>query len=265
MTSVTRGQRLYFAAVGLFAAWVGFWGTFLPKLVDHALPWLVPPLHARFLGAVYFSAAVMLFGGLLARRYAEVRGMVVIVTVWTGLLQIVSCFYLGEFDFGHRPVWFWFFAYILYPLIGLGLLWRHRGLDEPAEGPIAPTWVPVYLRIQAAVLVLLALALLLAPGFMAALWPWKISPLLTQIYSAPFLAYGLGSWLLRRARGWAELRLVLAGLFVFTSLALLASVLHRGLFAAERPATWIWFGGFGLLTVILGVLNAQAFAARRSS
>lgn len=265
MTPVTRGQRLYFAAVGLFAAWVGVWGTFLPKLVDHALPWLVPPLHARFLGAVYFSAAAMLFGGLLARRYAEVRGMVLIVTVWTGLLQIVSCFYLPEFDFGHRPVWFWFFAYILYPLIGLVFLWRNRGLAEALEGPLAPAWVPVFLKLQAVVLVGLALALLFAPGFMAAAWPWKISPLLTQIYSAPFLAYGLGSWLLRRTRSWAELRLVLAGLFVFTSLTLVASVLHRGLFAADRSASWIWFGGFGLLAVIHGLLTLQALSARRSA
>ena len=53
MTAVTRGQKIYFAAVGLLALWVGIWGYFIPGRVDRAIPWLVPPLQARFLGALY--------------------------------------------------------------------------------------------------------------------------------------------------------------------------------------------------------------------
>lgn len=30
MTVVTRGQRIYFAAVGLLALWMGIWGYFIP-------------------------------------------------------------------------------------------------------------------------------------------------------------------------------------------------------------------------------------------
>ena len=30
MAVVTRGQRIYFGAVGLLALWVGIWGYFIP-------------------------------------------------------------------------------------------------------------------------------------------------------------------------------------------------------------------------------------------
>ena len=73
MTAVTRGQRIYFAAVGLLALWVGIWGYFIPGRVDQAIPWLVPPLHARFLGAMYLSGTTFMVGSILARYYAEVR------------------------------------------------------------------------------------------------------------------------------------------------------------------------------------------------
>src|SRR5687767_6939157 len=62
MTVVTRGQRIYFGAVGLLALWVGIWGYFIPGQVDKAIPWLVPPLHARFLGAMYLSGTAFMIG-----------------------------------------------------------------------------------------------------------------------------------------------------------------------------------------------------------
>lgn len=252
MTPVTRGQKVYFAAVGLFALWVGVWGYFIPARVDLALPWLVPPLHARFLGAVYFSAAFLLFGGLRARSYAEVRAMVPVIAIWTGMLLLVSLLHLEEFNFHHEPVWFWFFAYIVYPVLGFWWIWRHRGLDERVVGPALPAWAGSAFRALGAVLVLLALAMLLAPQRVVAVWPWTITPLLVQIYAAPFLGYGLAGQMLARQRTWTEVRLVVGGLFVFVSAVLLASFLHRGLFAPARPATWVWFGGFLMAAGLLG-------------
>ena len=81
MTAVTRGQRIYFAAVGLLALWVGIWGYFIPGRVDQAIPWLVPPLHARFLGAMYLSGTAFMVGSILARYYAEVRVVVRVIAI----------------------------------------------------------------------------------------------------------------------------------------------------------------------------------------
>ena len=265
MTAVTRGQKIYFAAVGLLALWVGIWGYFIPGRVDRAIPWLVPPLHARFLGALYLSATVFTVGSIMARYYAEVRVVIRVIAIWTGMLFVVSLFYLGEFDYSHRPVWFWFGAYLIYPLIALWLMWRDRTLRERIAGPVLPTWVRGYLLGQGIVVTALALPLLFVPEFMVNVWPWKITRLLAQIYSAPFLSYGLGSLMLSRQQTWLEVRVLVISAFVFAFGVLLASFIHRELFSFANLATWLWFGGFSLATVMLGLLSAHSIRAGGST
>lgn len=261
MTTVTRSHRIYFAAVGLLAVWVGLWGYLMPTLINWAIPWLVPPLHARFIGAVYLSATAFCLGALLARRYAEVRATILVIGIWTGMLLIVSLFYLDTFVFSNPPVWFWFGAYILYPLIAAWLTWRDPGFRASMDKPGLPAWVQRYLMAQGVLFTLLGLALLFFPDFMASLWPWKIGRMLAQIYSAPFLAYGLGSLMISRQASWPEARIIVISAFVLAATALLASFLHIGLFSFGNLSTIVWFAVFGAATVILGLLSVQAVRA----
>ncbi len=261
MTLITRGQRIYFAAVGLLALWVGVWGYFIPTRVDFAIPWLVPPLHARFLGALYLSAVVIMASSIMARYYAEVRFVMPVTAIWTGLLFVISLFYLGEFDFSSRPVWFWFGAYLIYPMIGLWYMWRDRSRGEALAGQPLPAWSRAYLLAQGLALTALALALLLAPDAMASVWPWQITRLLAQIYASPFLAYGFASLALSRRRSWPEIRVLVVSACVFACGVLLASLIHRGLFSFASLAAWLWFGGFALAAAVLGLLSVRSIRA----
>lgn len=262
MNEVTFAQRLYFAAVGLFALWVGVFGTLDPGEVDRALPWLVPPLHARFLGAVYLSAAFMLGQGVVARRQADVRAMTLLVTLWTGLLLVLSLFHLDAFDPHHKPVWFWFGAYVAYPAFGAWSLRVHGGLARDPAGSPLPRLAGRGFLVAGAATTALAAMLMTIPGAMVSVWPWKITPLLTQIYAAPFAAYGLGFWLLSRSRSWPEARIVVRGAMVFATFVLVASIIHRSLFVAGRLATWVWFGGFGGSLLLLCLLEFRHTSRR---
>jgi hypothetical protein len=265
MNTVTRGQKIYFAAVGLLALWVGIWGYFIPSQVDKAIPWLVPPLHARFLGAMYLSGTAFMVGGILSHYYREVRVMVRVIPIWTGMLFIVSLFYLNEFDYSRTQVWIWFGAYIIYPLIGLWLIWNDRSLHQNVSGASLPAWVRGYLAIQGVIVTTLALSLLFFPEFMMSVWPWKITPLLAQIYSAPFLAYGLSSLMLSRQQTWVEIRVVVMATFVFAFGVLLASLIHRQLFTLSNLSTLLWFGGFLLTTIMLGLLTLRSVHEGKST
>lgn len=261
MILVTRNLRIYFAAVGLLALWVGVWGYFIPTQVDKAIPWLVPPLHARFLGAMYFSGTTFMIAGILSKRYFEVKVMIRVIALWTGMLFVVSLFYLSEFNFSRGPVWFWFGAYILYPAIALWLMWRDRNQKEEIQGTPLPGWVNSYLMVQGVFATVLAVTLLSMPNAMVNGWPWKITRLLAQIYSAPFLAYGLSSWMISRSSTWQEIRVIVMGTFVFALGVLLASFIHRDLFSFANLSTWIWFGGFIVATIMLGVLTQASVRA----
>jgi hypothetical protein len=262
MTPITRNLKIYYAAVGLLALWVGAWGYFNPTQVDEAIPWLVPPLHARFLGAMYLSGTTFMIAGILSKRYYEVRIMTPMIAIWTGMLFVVSLFYLGEFDYSRPQVWIWFGAYIVYPLIALWVAWRNRNLPEPSAGTKMPAWMKTYLFVQGLIVTLLSLALLFAPALMVSLWPWKITRLLAQIYSAPFLSYGFGSLMLSRRETWNEGRVVLAGTVVFALGVLIASIIHRDLFSFVSISSLVWFCGFGIASAALGYFFAQSIRAQ---
>jgi hypothetical protein len=261
MMPVSRGLRVYFAAVGLLALWVGMWGYFIPGRIDSAIPWLVPPLHARFLGAMYLSGTTFMIGSILARSYAEVRIVVRVIAIWTGMLLVVSLFYLSEFDYSRQQVWIWFGAYIIFPLIALWLMWRGRSLGESIAGSPLPAWAQRYLLVQGIVTTALALTLLFMPDIMVSIWPWKITRMLAQIYAAPFLSYGLSSLMLSRQQTWPQVRVVVAATFVFAFGVLLASFIHRELFSTANLSTWVWFAGFLLATALLGLLTLLATRA----
>lgn len=254
-STVTAAERAYFAAVGVLAAWVGVPAYLAPAQVDAVLPFAVPLLHARLIGAMYLSGLAIMVGGLLARRWAEIRVVPVITAIWTGGLLLVTLMHLEEFDFTTTQTRIWFGAYLAYPLIGTWIQVRRRGdgiADEP--GSVLAVWTRRCLTGQGVVLSAVGLTLLLASGPMAAGWPWPVTPLLAQIYSAPLLAYGIGSLLLARARTWRETRIGVVGIGLFALAALAASVIHRELFAAADPAAWAWFGVLAVLTAVAALL-----------
>lgn len=262
MDSLSRASRMYFAAVGLLALWVGIWGFFVPARVDEALPFLVPPLHARFLGVMYLSGLTLQIAGLTARRWAEIGVVPLITAVWTGGLLGVSMLHLEAFDFGTARVAIWFAAYLVYPLVALWLLWTHRGaVGMLLPGTPLPRRAQAYLLVQGSACTGLALALLIAPQTMVSAWPWPITPMLAQIYFAPLLAYGLGSFFLARKRTWPEIRVGVTAMFTFAAGVLVASILHRDLFSPQQLSDIVWFGGFSIAGTTLAVLGARSMTA----
>jgi hypothetical protein len=246
---VTWFERAYFLAVGALAATVGAPTYFSPANAADVLPFAVPPLHARLIGAMYLSGLAIMLGAIFARRWTDVRLVPAIAAIWTGGLLLVTLLHLEAFDFATRQTQIWFGAYVAYPLIGIWLVVRRRHVRDVDAAdrrlPAASRW---WLMGEGVVLSTLGAALLLAPATMATGWPWPVTPLLAQIYSAPLLAYGIGSVLLSRARTWSEARIEVAGIGLFALLALVGSVMHRELFAIGDPAAWAWFALLAAVT-----------------
>lgn len=241
-------QAIYFAAVGSFALWVGYWGYLRPAEVDLALPWGVPPLHARFIGAMYLSGMVLMFGSWAVQRRTDVRIALIMAAVWTGMLLLVSLLHLDEFNSTYWTVWFWFGAYIVYPFAGAWLA-AIRTPPPPRSEPLAPpSWLKTYLLLQGLGSAGLALALLLLPSAMLAVWPWPITGLLAQIYSGPFLSFGIGSLLVAFSDDFRDVVVPLLAMAAFAGLVLVASILHRSVFGEPGIAMAIWFSSFLIAT-----------------
>ena len=244
-------QRALFASVLAFAAWVAVWGLFFPEQIASRLPLTVPPLHARFLGAMYLAGSVFVLLAMLAKNWHEIRVVTMILALWTGMLGAVSIANLDALDWSRGPLWFWFVAYLGFPLIALWVAWCQRAeMEHPHEDEISPM-LRAYLYGQGVVASVLALCLLAAPQFMTTVWPWPVAALVAHIYGAPFLAFGIGSLYAARQRAWSEVRITIMGTLVFALGVLTASLVHAGLFDPSSPSVWLWFGGFGLATGLL--------------
>ena len=71
--------------------------------------------------------------------------------------------------------------------------------------------------------------------------------------------------MISRLDTWDKIRVVVTGIFVFAIGVLLASFIHRTLFSSGNVSTWLWFGGFLLATIMLGLLTVRAIQARSAT
>ena len=265
MLPITKGQRLFYGVICAAALLVAVLGLFAPKYLASIFTWMVlPPLHARFVGAIYLFGAVFMAGCLAARTQAEVRWAVQMIGVWTGMLFIISLLNLDAFDFKLLPVWIWFASYFVYPLIAIWVTWQGSKPQQAdiLPGPSLPAWPKGFLLIQGIVISVLAVLLFFIPNFMSTIWPWKVTAVLAQMYAGPLLSYGLASLLFSRQDKWLGIRAIVPGMFVFTAGTVIVSVMHINLFSFTELADLLWFGSFSIATVMLGVLTVRAMQAR---
>ena len=261
MSLITTGQRIFFAVICAAALLVAILGLFNPTYLASIFTWLVlPPLHARFVGAIYAFGAVFMAGCLAARYQAEVRWAVQLIGIWTGMLFIISLLNLSAFDLSRLPVQIWFASYIIYPIIALWMTLRSSPMREVGDLPGLELAGPArgFLLIQGILFSLLAILLFFAPAFMTTLWPWKVTPVLAQMYAGPLLSYGLGSLLFARQKKWLGVRAILPGMLIFTVTTALISFVHIGLFSFNETADLLWFGWFIFASLILGFLTFRA-------
>jgi hypothetical protein len=261
MTPLTNGQRIYLGAVAGLALWVGFWCYFVPARSAIAIPWGLPTLCATFLGSMYLSGATFTGTCMLARGWSDVRVVMPMIAMWTGGLTLISLFYLPLFDFTRPQVWIWFGAYILYPLIALGLMWTHHRQNRtyPLDELALPEWARRYLRLQGSLMIILGLGLLLAPKVLGLLWPWHTGRLMLQLYSAPLLTYGIGSLSFARQHTWSEIRLGLLSIGVFTGAELATTLFHLPLMDGHPLSIAVWFVWLAVTTGMLAYLSTKAF------
>lgn len=137
-----------------------------------------------------------------------------------------------------------------------------RTTGEQAYRPVLPV-TRVLLALFAALTALAVLALLVRADHTDQTFAWTVEPPL----SAAFLgaAYGAGCMLVvltLRASWWAQARLPILVVGIFTLLTLLATVLHRDRFhfsageALPRWAAWFWLAVYVGLPVLIAVAVA---------
>jgi len=265
MMPITQAQKVFFAVICAAALLVAILGLFNPAYLASIFTWLVlPPLHARFVGAIYLFGAVFMAGCLFAKQQAEVRWGVQMIGIWTGMLFIISILNLSVFDLGLLPVQIWFASYITYPIIAIIMTIRQPTMMSAASLPglELARWAKSFLLAQGILVSLLSIALFFAPVLMSTLWPWKVTPVLAQMYAGPLLSYGLGSFLFAKQEQTLGVRAIVPAMLAFTLTTVIVSCMHISLFSFGEIADLLWFGWFIISSIFLAIMTMHVLQTK---
>jgi len=265
MSPITQGQRIFFGVICAAALLVAVLGLFNPVYLASIFTWLVlPPLHARFVGAIYLFGAVFMAGCLFAKQQAEVRWGVQMIGIWTGMLCLISLLNLSAFDLSLLPVQVWFASYIIYPILSIWMTIRQPSMMEAASlpGPALARWAKSFLLVQGILVSMLSVALFFAPGLMSTLWPWKVTPVLAQMYAGPLLSYGLGSFLFAKQEQALGVRSIVPAMLAFTVTTVIVSFVHISLFSFNEIVDLLWFAWFIISSLFLAIMTMHVIQAR---
>lgn len=224
-----------------------------------SIPLQFTPLNAAFVAGLYLAGTIGLILTLFARERADARPFLIGTAVVTTLLLTVTGLHWAEFETTLSPKLVgWVGSYVFDP-IAITLIVVTHGLgaaSQPGRHRLSPLFVA-----EAALLGMLGWFMLALPAAAAAVWPWRIEPLIAQLYSCFFLAFAVIAMLVAQDR-----RTVMIRNFTISSLALmgfmlLVSLMYLGRFSGGI-ATWLWFGGLiaglvGFAAALVGGLVAR--------
>lgn len=197
---------LYFAAVLVFLAGVQLF--VFPLRTDRFFAWTIrAPMTAVFLGASYWSAMALELGAARSARWSSARVAVPAVFVFTTITLVVTLVHLRLFHLGgnfppntRAVTWAWLAIYVLVPVV-LAAGWLAQRATSTVVAPPAglPTLVRAVLIGLAIVLLGLGAALLIAPTWADAAWPWALTPLTGR---------AIGAWLVGLGTAAAHARII---------------------------------------------------------
>ncbi len=270
---LTQGMRrlLLVAAVLVFLAGLQLFG--FPLRTADWFAWTIDaPMTAVFLGAAYWSSAVLEVAGAGSQTWDRARLAVWTVLVFTTLTLVVTLVHLDKFHLSAenpgsaRGVTFgWLAVYAVVPVAMVALIWWQSRLPASAAGrgerQRPPTPLRVLLGVLAVVLLGLGVALLLVPVDAAQLWPWTLTELTGR---------AVGAWLV--GLGWAA-----AHALVIDHMPSIRPLAHTGAaFVILQTVALIRHGdaltwssptavGYVVMLAVIGVVSGWILASRPSS
>jgi hypothetical protein len=194
--------RVLLAVAALLVFLAGVQLFVFPLRTDRYFAWTIgSPMTAVFLGASYWSAVGLELTAARAQWWAHARIAIPAVLVFTTATLVVTLVHLDLFHLGadfeastQLVTWAWIAVYAVVPVLMVVAL-----VDQRRHGAVVPppTGLPAFVRAVVAglavLLLVLGAALLVAPEWADAAWPWALTPLTGRAVGAWLIGLGTGA------------------------------------------------------------------------
>ena len=248
---VSNGIRWLTRAITVLAVVVGPLLFLLPERTDSLFAWTInPPTTAAFLGATYFTALAIDLLAARERIWARVRVIYPSLLLFVVLTLAATLLHLDKFHFNSSgtiariTAWAWLVVYIVVPVATFALLIsqmrsavRHR---MGGSAPALPSWLRGLLAVQSLVMLVVGVALFVAPGVVGPAWPWSLTPLTAQAIGAWLVGFGMAAGQSVLENSWERTYITYAGSSVFGILELVALARFAGSVQWTSPAAWLY-------------------------
>lgn len=199
-TTMTPLMRWLLGVAALLVFLAGVQLFVFPLRTERYFAWTIAsPMTAVFLGASYWSAVGLELVAARSATWERARVAVPAVFVFTTLTLVVTLAHLETFHLdaglglGTRLVtWAWLAVYTIVPVL-MAVAWviqRRSSSTVVRVGSGLPLLVRLVLLALAAVLLGLGVALLIAPQWADAAWPWALTPLTGRAVGAWLVGLG---------------------------------------------------------------------------
>jgi hypothetical protein len=268
----TPGVRAGLLAIAGVIVFLGLSLFVFPGETDTLFAWTIqPPLTAAFLGASYWAATTLALACAAEREWVCARAFAPPYLIAGVVLLVVTLVHIDKFHMDDVTGWAWLALYAIFPPSMVVLLLRQVRVPgrEPEKAAPIPAPVVVVLAAQAAVMVSLGAALIVAPVDAASLWPWELTPLTGRSIGVFVLAQGALILTVCRERDWGRVRPAMLQYALLGALHLVAVARFSDTLDWNGPGAWLYLSfmvsvlGMGLLGVVRVVGAAQAPSAPR--
>jgi hypothetical protein len=253
-------RRFYWVAVVLVTS-VGVFTFVLSESTARLFAWpIAPPLTAAFLGANYWSAFFLAFLSAREPVWGRARITYAVSIVFTSLTLLATLLHLDKFQFDNANGWLWLIVYVVVPpwlLVLLPLQLREPGREPPRTAPLERWLIPV-IALQALVVLVIGVALWLAPSSADSLWPWTLTPLTARATGAWLLALAAGLAVTLWEHDWLRVRVAVPTFAAMPLLQLVALARFSGTLRWHGAGAWLY------VAFLLSILLLGAFGLRRT-
>lgn len=167
----------------------------LSDQTDKFFAWTIKPsLTAAFLGASYWATLFLMFLSAWELTWARARLAGPATWVFSILTLILTLLHLDRFHLDSFFGWTWLGVYICVPAVLLTLLIRQQVLvraPDPPRGAALARWLQIALGVPATIMLLLGVAMFIAPTEVSKIWPWMLTPLTGRAVAAWLIGWGV--------------------------------------------------------------------------
>jgi len=220
-----------------------------PADTDRLFAWtLGPEPSATFMGAGFAAGVVLTVLSYRRQPWAVTRTATLAVFVFAAVMTLATFLHLDRMHFSAEPAtariaaWLWVIVYVVVaPLLAILILVQRR---QPGVDPPRITQLPVVLRrllfAQGGVMLVVGVALFVAPAAMEKVWPWEITPLAARALAAWIIAIGWAGLQVAWENDTVRVRPAAVTYALLGVLWLLAAVRGASFIRWERPSTWLY-------------------------